>query len=58
MFVFTSAKNTYLTQCELDLWVLLPSPGCLCRTTRFFQPTLGPLLLALEPGPPSQQLPQ
>lgn len=35
MFVLTSAENTYLTQCELDLWVLLPSPGCLCHMTRF-----------------------
>lgn len=35
MFVLTSAVNTYLTQGELDLWVPLPSLGCLCRMTRF-----------------------
>lgn len=35
MFVLTSVENTYLTQCELDPGVSLPSLRCLRHVTRF-----------------------
>lgn len=35
MFVLTSVENTYLTPCELDPGVPLPSLQCLCHMTRF-----------------------
>lgn len=64
MFVLTSVENTYLTQCELDLWV--PHFAKLSvQQDQIFQPALPhfrpprphPQLPALGPGQPSQQLP-